>query len=201
MRVATVIGVRHGEVHNPGAVIYAGLPGFGLSEAGRAQAAAVATALAAGPVVAVYASPLDRAQETASAIAEATGAAVVADERLEEWRHWHQWAGLTWDELRERGREAWDAYTTDPGSVTSGESLDELADRMGSWLEDVRVEHPSGVVVGVSHLEPLRAILLRLLGRPASELFTVDIPVGGAVRLWPDPDARPLAPDAIGTLG
>ena len=31
----TLYLVRHGEVHNPDAVIYGHLPGFGLSECGR----------------------------------------------------------------------------------------------------------------------------------------------------------------------
>src|SRR5437016_2187139 len=66
----TVIGIRHGEVHNPEGVIYAGLPGYVLSELGRAQAAATAEALRGLDVAAIYASPLDRAMETATTIAE-----------------------------------------------------------------------------------------------------------------------------------
>lgn len=195
----TVIGVRHGEVHNPRNVIYSGLPGYGLSDLGRSQAADVGAALAGTDVAAVYASPLDRAMETASAISSATRARVRPDDRLHEWRHWAQWAGMTWDELRTNGREAWERYLSDPGSVTSGESLAELADRMGSWLEDVRDEHASGIVVGVSHLEPLRAILLRLLGRPANDLFAIDIGLGHAVRLVPEADANPIAPADLGS--
>src|SRR5688572_30903792 len=60
-----VIGVRHGEVHNPGGVIYAGMAGFGLSDLGRKQAGAVGEALRGIRLSALYASPLDRAMETA----------------------------------------------------------------------------------------------------------------------------------------
>lgn len=187
-----VIGVRHGEVHNPQGVIYAGLDGYGLSEKGRAQAAAVADALRGVHIAALYASPLDRAMETARFLHDVTGAEIVPDERLHEWRHWQQWAGLTWDELRTKGRDAWDAYTTDPGSVTSGESLAELGDRVESWLEDVERDHTDGVVVAVTHLEPLRAILLRMLGRPAKELFDIQITQCDVVRLRPAPDPMPV---------
>ncbi|WP_415822998.1 histidine phosphatase family protein, partial [Mycobacterium senriense] len=38
--------VRHGEVYNPSGILYGRLPGFHLSDNGRAQAAAVADALA-----------------------------------------------------------------------------------------------------------------------------------------------------------
>jgi broad specificity phosphatase PhoE len=193
----TVFGIRHGEVHNPKGVIYAGLDGYGLSETGKAQAETVAAAFEGVELAGLYASPLDRAVETAGYIARVTQAKVVTDDRLYEWRHWQQWAGMTWDELREQGREAWEAYTTDPGSVTAGESLAQLADRFGSWLADVQRDHAEGIVVGVTHLEGLRATLLRSLGRPANELFTVDVGLSGVVRLVPDPDPVPIALDRL----
>jgi probable phosphoglycerate mutase len=193
----TVFGIRHGEVHNPDGVIYSGLPGFGLSELGRRQARAVGEALKDVPVTALYSSPLDRAVETAAAIGVLTGTQVVLDERLHEWRHWHQFAGMTWAQLATDAREAWDAYQSDPGSVTSGESLTELADRVESWLSDVRRAHPTGIVVGVTHLEPLRAVLLRKLGRPASDLFELRIGLGEAVRLEPDAEVSTFVGEAL----
>ena len=193
----TVIGVRHGEVHNPDDVIYAGLPGFGLSDLGKNQARAVGEALRGAPLAAIYASPLDRAIETARIVGEITGLEVLPDNRLHEWRHWHQFAGLKWEELRSKASAAWDAYQSDPGSVTSGESLAELADRAEAWLADVERAHASGIVLAVTHLEPLRALLLRRLGRPAKDLFDVRIGLGEAVRLLPDPDVVPLVGDTL----
>jgi len=195
-----VFGMRHGEVHNPDGVIYAGLDGFGLSDVGRDEARAVAEAFRGTRLAGLYASPLDRAVETAGFIADVTGAEIVTDERLYEWRHWQQWAGMSWDELREQGREAWIAYTTDPGSVTSGESLEQLADRFGSWLDDVRARHTDGIVVGVTHLEGLRATLLRALGRPAKDLFTLEVGHAGVVRLYPDADPEQLGPERLREL-
>jgi broad specificity phosphatase PhoE len=196
----TVIGIRHGEVHNPDGVIYAGLPGYGLSDTGKQQANAIREALEDAPVVAIYASPLDRAMETAGIIGASKDLAVVPDDRLYEWRHWQQWAGMTWDDLRTKGRDAWEAYQNDPGSVTSGESLEQLADRVESWLADVRAAHDEGLVVGVMHLEGLRAALLRMLGRPATDLFQLQIGVGQAVRLHPDPDPTPLTGSPLRSL-
>jgi broad specificity phosphatase PhoE len=196
----TVLGIRHGEVHNPKGVIYAGLDGYGLSETGRAQAQAVADALRGIELAGLYASPLDRAMETASFISAVTGAEVIPDERLYEWRHWQQWAGMTWEELREKGRGAFETYMNDPGSVTSGESLEDLADRFGSWLADVQRDHTDGVVVGVTHLEGLRATLLRALGRPPKDLFAVEIGPSGVVRLVPDPEPVPIALDRLPEL-
>ncbi len=192
-----VIGIRHGEVHNPQNVIYSGLPGYRLSDLGRQQASSVADALRDVPVAALYASPLERAVETASFISEATGVPIVEDERLVEWLHWQQWAGMTWEQMAEHPDGSFERYTTDPGSVATGESLDELADRFGSWLADVERDHPDGLVVGVTHLEPLRAILLRKLGRPWSDLFQLQISQCEAVKLAPHADVTPVSLDQL----
>lgn len=76
--------VRHGEVHNPTGILYGRLPGFHLSATGAAQAAAVADALADRDIVAVIASPLQRAQETAAPIAARHDLAVETDPDLIE---------------------------------------------------------------------------------------------------------------------
>ena len=66
--------MRHGEVHNPERILYGRLPGYHLSDRGRRQAQAVADSLADNDIVAVVASPLQRAQETAAPIARRTPA-------------------------------------------------------------------------------------------------------------------------------
>src|ERR1700733_15362192 len=59
--------IRHGEVYNPDGILYGRLPGFRLSDKGVRQAQAAADALADRDIVAVLASPLQRAQERAAA--------------------------------------------------------------------------------------------------------------------------------------
>jgi broad specificity phosphatase PhoE len=83
--VTTIVHVlRHGEVHNPGKILYGRLPGFHLSERGHQQALTVAEAVSGHDIVHVVASPLQRAQETAAPIAAAHRLDVAADERLIE---------------------------------------------------------------------------------------------------------------------
>src|ERR1700674_4528238 len=60
--------MRHADVENPQGVIYGHLPGFGLSQLGRAQAAAVGQSLRDSRVRRIVHSPLDRARETAEII-------------------------------------------------------------------------------------------------------------------------------------
>ena len=76
--------LRHGEVHNPKRVLYGRLEGFGLSELGHRMAASAVQALAGHPVTAIYASPLQRAQESAAPWAEAFGLPIHTDERIIE---------------------------------------------------------------------------------------------------------------------
>jgi len=76
--------VRHGEVHNPGGVLYGRRPGYHLSELGRRMADRVAEHLADHDITYVVASPLERAQETAAPIAKMHGRELATDERLIE---------------------------------------------------------------------------------------------------------------------
>ena len=76
--------LRHGEVHNPDKILYGRLPGFRLSETGRHQADIVAKAFADADLVAVLASPMQRAQETAAPAAAAHGLPVLTDDGLIE---------------------------------------------------------------------------------------------------------------------
>ncbi len=76
--------LRHGEVYNPGGVLYGRLPDFHLSEEGRLMAKAAAGFLAGRDVVLLQSSPLDRARETAAPLAAQFGLEVSIDDRLIE---------------------------------------------------------------------------------------------------------------------
>ncbi|MFF7335107.1 histidine phosphatase family protein [Streptomyces sp. NPDC090306] len=81
----TVVHVmRHGEVHNPEGVLYGRLDGYHLSDLGRQMAERVAEHLAPRDITYVVASPLERAQETATPIAKSHGLDLASDERLLE---------------------------------------------------------------------------------------------------------------------
>ena len=65
-------------------MLYGRLPGYHLSELGRQMADRVAEHLAERDITHVVASPLERAQETATPIAKAHGLDLATDERLIE---------------------------------------------------------------------------------------------------------------------
>jgi probable phosphomutase (TIGR03848 family) len=72
--VTLVLLVRHGLTAGTGSVLTGRLPGIGLDDRGRAQAAAVGARLADVPLDAIISSPLQRCRETAAAIAAARSA-------------------------------------------------------------------------------------------------------------------------------
>jgi len=162
--------VRHGEVHNPGHLVYARLAGFGLSPRGRRQARAAAAHLADRPIVAVWSSPLQRALETAAEIALPRGLVVQVDERLGEWRLTDRWQGIPWDDLATVRPGEVEAYLAHPHRLPfSAESLDDLARRMADALDDVAATSGGDVVV-VGHQDPLQAVRLFLTGQRLSGL-------------------------------
>ena len=162
--------VRHGEVDNPDHVVYAALPGFGLSNNGREQARRVAERLSKRPIVAIVASPLDRAQETATIISNGINVAVTANSGLVEWGLGDHWAGIPWDELDARFPGELDAYLQHPQRLDfAPESLEDVARRVASVIDEVAARI-SGDAVLISHQDPIQAARLHLTGQPLAAL-------------------------------
>ena len=166
--LCTVYLVRHGEVLNPGHVVYADLPGFPLSPTGRRQAGHSAERLPDHPTV--VASPLDRAVETATIIAERRNGRLVLDESLTEWGLSRRWAGHPWDTLDEAFPGELAAYLDHPLYLPfSPESLADLAHRVeGAVRRHLAITNAPLVIV--SHQDPIQAARLSLTGRPLADL-------------------------------
>ncbi len=76
--------IRHGESCYNAEGRLQGQSATPLSPLGLRQAEAMAMALRAQPIAAIYASPLPRAMQTAEALGRAIGVAVIPDPRLME---------------------------------------------------------------------------------------------------------------------
>lgn len=169
--LATLHLVRHGEVHNPDHVVYADLPGFGLSPTGAAQAASAADRLGSGEVTLVVSSPLQRAVETATPIAAAHGLPVSTDDRLLEWHLANRWAGTVWEDLPSVFPGELEAYLERPTDLEfSPESIHQVAARVLELVAALDVAHPGGVAVVVAHQDPVQAARLALTGKDLSTL-------------------------------
>ncbi|HEX8008430.1 MAG TPA: histidine phosphatase family protein [Trebonia sp.] len=168
--------LRHGEVHNPSGVIYGRLPDYHLSENGKLMAAAAADYFAERPIVAVFASPLDRAQETAKPVAERLGLQIVADERLiESWNHFEGKAFGISDGSILNPRN-W-RYLWNPFQPSWGEPYPQVVARVKAAMDDAREAARGQEAVCVSHQLPIWVTRLAAEGR----------------RLWHDPRRRQCA--------
>ena len=164
--------MRHGEVHNPSGVLYGRLPGFRLSDKGRAQAAAVADALADRDIVAVIASPLQRAQETAAPIAAEHGLPVDTDPDLIESANFFEGRRVGPGDGAWRDPRVW-WQLRNPFTPSWGEPYAEIAARMTTAVDKARARGAGHEVVCVSHQLPVWTLRLHAdrqaaLARPAA---------------------------------
>jgi probable phosphomutase (TIGR03848 family) len=155
--------LRHAVTDHTGARLSGWTPGLHLSEEGRRQAKDLAERL--GPVLmdGLYASPLERCQETAAAIADAKGLRVETLEDVGEVRY-GDWTGRT---LKELAREPlWKVVQATPSAAQfpQGESLYQMQTRAVEAIERLRAAHPEQTVAVCSHADVIKALVCHYLG-------------------------------------
>ncbi|HEX9991915.1 MAG TPA: MSMEG_4193 family putative phosphomutase [Acidimicrobiales bacterium] len=163
-RPTLVLFVRHGQTPTTGQTLPGRAPGLHLADAGRQQADAVAARIAAlKQVDAVYASPLERTRETAAPIARARKLKVTVERGLLEC-DFGDWTGAELKGLRKLPE--WGTVQRYPSGFRfpGGESFAELQARMAGAVTRLRERHPGGVVVAVSHADPIKAAVADALG-------------------------------------
>ena len=173
--MTTFLLIRHATNDTIGHRIAGRGRGVSLNAEGLAQARALAERLAGVRLAALYASPLERTQETAAPIGERLGVPVQSLAEVLE-VDYGEWTGLTLDELRASpGWQAWNGFRS--GSrVPGGETLLEVQLRMVGALERLRCEHAGDRVVGVvSHGDPIKAAIGYYAGVPIDLLSRLEI--------------------------
>ncbi len=199
--------VRHGEVENPDHIVYADLPGFGLSARGAIQVGETADYLAGKRIGAVWTSPLLRAKQTAERIAAPHAVEICVSNALTEWGLSQRWRGVRWEELANRFPGELAAYFDHPWDLPfSSESLHAVVERMTTLVQDLRRTY-AGELVVVSHQDPLQAARLALTdgdlrafweGKPDhAEVVTLAADGGWAeVGRWKPPSSSTRFPPA-----
>ncbi len=154
--------MRHGEVHNPGRVLYGRLPGFGLSSDGRrmARQAAEYVQTQERPVGHLVCSPLQRARESAEPFAELFEIDPLIDDRVIEPTNVFEGRRMNramanpvnWLHLRNPDLPSW------------GEPYAEVVARMDAAMRDAWEATGSGDAVIVSHQLPIWITHLAVTG-------------------------------------
>jgi broad specificity phosphatase PhoE len=183
MAETTVVHLlRHGEVHNPEGILYGRLPGYHLSATGRQMAAAAADYFADRPVVAVFASPLERAQETARPVADRLGLQITTDDRLIESGNVLEGTAVSLTHLALNPTN-W-KYLWNPFRPSWGEPYTKVVARMMTVVERARDAGRGREAVCVSHQLPVWVTRLAAENR----------------RLWHNPKSRECALGSVTSL-
>lgn len=177
--------MRHGEVDNPTGVLYERLPGFHLSERGRAMTAQTAQFLADThrDITYLVASPLERAQESAAPVSRAFDLPIATDERLIEagsnfaGRSIHRDRSTLWHP------RSWPNYVN-PLRPSWGEPYREIAQRMRRAVVAALRQARGHEAVLVSHQLPIWTLRRWAEGRV----------------LWHDPRQRECALASLTSL-
>jgi probable phosphomutase (TIGR03848 family) len=159
-----VLFVRHGQTPTTGATLPGRAKGLHLADKGRDHADAVAARLAEMKRIdAVYASPLERTRETAAPIAKARGLKVQVERGLLECE-FGDWTGRKLKDLMKLPE--WTTVQRYPSGFRfpNGESFAEMQTRITDAVGRLVARHPGGVVVAVSHADPIKAAVAAALG-------------------------------------
>jgi len=179
--------VRHGNTDWTGKRLIGATPGIHLNEIGRAQAQKVSSALAENPILAIYASPLERALETATPLAAQLHLSVEPVGFLKE---------VDFGKLRGLGPElaavdVWSEFSRHPARVVfpDGESVAAAQRRIVNGLNQLSDQYDeSAQVVCVAHCEILRLAVAHALKVPLDEYMRLTIDPGSLSALEWTPD-------------
>ena len=155
MQATRLLAIRHGETAWNVDTRIQGQLDIGLNDTGRWQARRLGEALADEPLAAVYSSDLQRAWETAQALAaphEPRGLVVTAEVGLRE-RHFGTLQGRTWSEIETQWPEAatqWRSRVPD-WAPEGGESLRQLRERISNCVQRLAAAHVGESIALVAH--------------------------------------------------
>lgn len=174
----TTVLLRHGETPLSGERRFAGRGDIPLTGTGLKQAAAAATRLAArGGLDLIVTSPLERTQQTASAVAAATGVPLVADDGWME-TDFGEWEGLNHAEAERGWPEQMAAWLDDTAAAPpGGESFAATSDRVLKALDTLLAEHAGATVLVVSHVTPMKILMLHAMLAPPAALRRIQLDV------------------------
>ncbi len=192
--MTTILLVRHATTAATGKRLGGWTPGVHLDDNGIAQAEATAQRIVDAGIdaAAVYASPLERTQDTAKIVAKALGLRVRTRRGLGE-VDYGEWTDRPLGQLRRR--KDWAVIQQTPSRFTfpGGESIRGAQSRVVEELESLAAEHGKDTIVAVSHADIIKAAVAHFLGMPLdtfqrivvspASVTVLALPEGGAPML------------------
>lgn len=180
---ASVITVlRHGAVEGR-PFVYRGRQDDPLSELGWKQMENVVKA-GLPAIDAIASSPARRCQAFAQHLAERHGVPLHISPAFQEMA-FGEWEGLTPDEAAQRHPVEHALFRSSAGTVAApgGESLIELRRRVRTGWDKWLADASGGNRLLVTHAGVMRALLIELLGLPASHVYRIALPEAAHFRV------------------
>ncbi len=168
-----------------------------LGPLGRRQAATVADVISrTRSIAAIYSSPFPRAMQTAQPLCDSLGQVPVIDDRLAEF----DLAPQSFLEERQ------DLLIWEPQhrGVQGGESLEEFALRVSSFIEELCERHHGESIAVFTHSGTIDAVARWAAGLPAKSTWQHDLPISTAsiteLQIWPQGRVASGAPRYVAFL-
>ena len=175
--VNMIIFLRHGQAENNTKKILAGrTPGINLTETGREQAEQAGAMLKSLNVSAIYSSPIDRAMQTASIVGKHCDVEPISDDRLIE-LDMGKFTMIPYNEIFEKHGNVFLKFYEGSLEISHNgvESFAEVQKRVFDIVDFVKNKHKDENVVLVTHMDPIKAIIGKVLSLQPEVLFQLII--------------------------
>ena len=162
--------VRHGENNYTKTHKLAGrLPKVHLNEKGQQQAQALAEALKDVPIKAIYSSPLERAMETATPIAQSTGLTIHKEKGLLE-TNVGDWQGKSLKRLYLQKHWKVVVHAPSRAQFPNGETFYDCQSRIVGTIDSILSKHKKDDIVAcVFHADPIKLAVAHYIGMPLDQ--------------------------------
>jgi probable phosphoglycerate mutase len=177
---ATILLIRHAAHGHLGAILSGRMGGIPLSEEGQAQAKRLRAMLQADALDHVQSSPVQRARETAAAVAGERPVEIV--EALHE-IDFGDWTGRRFDSLE--GDPEWSRWNTlrSQACPPGGENMAQAQQRALDHLRAAAARHPGQTIAMVTHCDVIRAVVAAVLGLSLDHILRFDVDPASVTRV------------------
>jgi len=172
-----IIFLRHAQAENNAKRILAGrTEGVHLTKTGVEQAEQIAKYLKPLDISAIYSSPIERASHTAEIVAKNRSLEVVLDERLTE-IDMGKFTRMNYDDMFAKyGNIFLKFYENDPViSEHEVETFPDVQKRVLDMIEHVLKKHNNENVILVTHMDPIKSMLAKVMNLVPETLFELII--------------------------
>jgi probable phosphoglycerate mutase len=172
-----IIFLRHAQAENNAKRILAGrTEGVHLTKTGIEQAEQIIKYLKPLDISAIYSSPIERASHTAEIVAKNRSLEVVLDERLTE-IDMGKFTRMNYDDMFAKyGNIFLKFYENDPViSEHEVETFPDVQKRVLDMVDDVLKKHNNENVILVTHMDPIKSMLAKVMNLVPQTLFELVI--------------------------